>query len=397
MIEEVKPEQPTTPAPSQENSSAQSNEPVPATAPRVHKRPRRVLKATVDRSGMYTTYVLIGLNLAYYCFSLVLGASMLMPEVTELVSAGANLGGLSAGPQPWRLITSTFLHVGIVHLAFNMLVLYTIGGSCEQLFGRLGYLTLYMLSGIGGSLGSILWDPIVVGAGASGAIFGLYGGILGLMMVKEDALPKEVLQRHTRNGLGFVVLNLLAGSAVPGVDMAAHLGGLFVGWICGCALSTGFKHGEPFNNRGIAPAMLVAVLLSGVFYFVNGRVARSPSAQAVAMLLQANMITLKSKSQIFYSGDATRADAERLIDALEELQFLTHDQQIAVWLSKHDQQIEVSMPVIVEKANSPEIREAFKALGEEIRKKAFPGSRLQLKLSTQYMVPVHSIDISAAE
>ena len=97
------------------------------------------------------------------------------------------------------MLTCAFLHFGIIHLAFNMWVLWQLGDLVERLVGNIGFLVLYIISGVGGSLASLLWNPMVISAGASGAVFGVGGALMGFILLRRDTIPAEVL-KHLRAG-----------------------------------------------------------------------------------------------------------------------------------------------------------------------------------------------------
>ena len=134
------------------------------------------------------------------------------------------------------MITSTFLHAGILHLALNMWVFWGLGKVAEHLFGSGRMLALYLLSGLGASLASLWWHPLVVGVGASGAIFGVAGGLFVAMKLKHVALPEQYLRRNIGSLGAFLAYNLVFGAAVARVDNAAHVGGLLTGACIGALL-----------------------------------------------------------------------------------------------------------------------------------------------------------------
>ena len=123
--------------------------------------------------------------------------------------------------EPWTMITSMFVHGGVFHVALNMLALYLFGPVLESLLGRARFLTLYMVSGFGGSVAVLLLaDPLSGVLGASGAIFGL----LGAYFVIQRKLGGNAVQL-----LVVIGLNLAMGFFVPGISWQAHLGGVVVG------------------------------------------------------------------------------------------------------------------------------------------------------------------------
>jgi membrane associated rhomboid family serine protease len=132
-----------------------------------------------------------------------------------------------------------FLHIGIIHLAFNTLVFFQIGPFVERLVGNVGFVTAYFASGIVGSVTSLAWHPYTVSAGASGAIFGLYGVLLGFfLMSKRDSIPAELISSLSKGALLFLGYNVVYGVIHEGTDLADHAGGLAAGFLCGLVLST---------------------------------------------------------------------------------------------------------------------------------------------------------------
>ena len=112
----------------------------------------------------------------------------------QLVTWGANFAPLSLGSQPWRMLASNYVHIGIIHIFFNMWCLWNLGRLAERIFDRWTYLLVYTASGIGGSLASLWWHPRGIGAGASGAIFGLAGGLIAVLYLGKLPIAKEALK-----------------------------------------------------------------------------------------------------------------------------------------------------------------------------------------------------------
>jgi membrane associated rhomboid family serine protease len=155
----------------------------------------------------------------------------------QLVQWGSNVGRLTLHGQPWRLFTSMFLHGSPLHLLFNMLALWQVGALVERIFGSLRFTGLYLLSGLAGSIGSVLWNPHVNSVGASGAIFGIIGGLLAFIARKNSGVPPTVVQDMRGTILPFLLFNVVAGFAYPHTDNAAHIGGLAGGWLAGHLLA----------------------------------------------------------------------------------------------------------------------------------------------------------------
>lgn len=181
------------------------------------------------------TIVLIAVNVLVFLMMALQGVSVVNPTAESVLRWGADYGPLTLHGQWWRMVVSTFLHFGIVHLLFNMFVLFNIGLFMETLAGRAAFLALYLVCGLGGSAASLAWHPSIVSAGASGAIFGLYGALLGYLVRHRGSIPAESLASLRKGALTFIGYNLLYGLR-PGVDMSAHLGGLATGFVLGLFL-----------------------------------------------------------------------------------------------------------------------------------------------------------------
>lgn len=156
------------------------------------------------------------------------------PEL--ILNWGGNFPPLTANGQQWRLLTCLFLHWTLIHLAFNMWILYDIGRLVERTFGSVPYLFAYLFSGICGSLATVYWSTFgrtVLSAGASGAVFGMFGLMLGMLWRRGRDFPAELLRTHKASCMGFVGFNLVFGMTMPNVDIAAHIGGLVGGLLCG--------------------------------------------------------------------------------------------------------------------------------------------------------------------
>ena len=181
------------------------------------------------------TIVLIALNALVYLIMALQGHNFITFDSTLLLNWGANSGVLTAGGQWWRLLTSTFEHGGLLHIALNMWCLYSLGWLAELLFGRSRFTLLYLMCGIGGSLGSICWHGNGVSVGASGAIFGVAGALIPAMMLHSNQQLRALLKGQLTSIALFVVYNLAFGAAASGIDNAAHIGGLLTGLILGAS------------------------------------------------------------------------------------------------------------------------------------------------------------------
>lgn len=179
----------------------------------------------------------------------------------------ANNGAATTGGEWWRLLTSAFLHYGLIHLLLNMWALFSVGGLLERLLGRALYLLLYLASALGGGLLSIAWHGDKLwSAGASGAVFGVCGGLLGYVLRHKEALPRSVWKPLQNSALTFAGYNLIYGAVHPGIDNAAHIGGLVtgvaLGWLIAIPVEPALRPALIRKNFLLGLAVTAAVVIA---------------------------------------------------------------------------------------------------------------------------------------
>lgn len=192
-----------------------------------------MLNYLVPKGNHFATSIILDLNIIVFLLMIFSGIHFISPNGMELLQWGANRRLETTNGEWWRLFTSMFLHGGIMHLFLNIYGLVIAAIFVEPLLGRQKYFILYILSGLCGSLASIWWYPNTISVGASGAIFGLYGAILGLLLT--NAFPKEGKKGIFMMIGIYVGINLLWG-LTGGIDNAAHIGGLLSGALIGIIL-----------------------------------------------------------------------------------------------------------------------------------------------------------------
>ncbi|MBO9319405.1 MAG: rhomboid family intramembrane serine protease [Chloroflexus sp.] len=171
-----------------------------------------------------------------YVLSCVLSGSLFQPDFPVLMVLGAKVNERIANGEMWRLLTAVFLHANLIHVFFNGYALSVLGPETERFYGHARFLALYLLSGLGGSIASYALSPAPA-VGASGAIFGLIGGLGIFYYLNRQALG-EFGRNQVRSIAAIAFINLLIGFAAQGViDNWGHLGGLLSGLIIGIALS----------------------------------------------------------------------------------------------------------------------------------------------------------------
>lgn len=218
------------------------------------RAPRTRLGGKVQTNSEIVTRILIAINIGMFLLAL-LGGPQLQARLVLIgrgFSAGA--GGLVgvANGEWYRLLTATFLHVGLLHLALNMFALWIFGSQLERQLGRARYLTLYLLSGLAGSAVSYAFSqPNQPSLGASGAVFGLVGAAL-------------VIGRKLRYDISvvaaFLVLNLVIGFMVSNIDWRAHLGGLAAGLTLGAAYAYAPPRQRTLVHVASAAGLAVAIV-----------------------------------------------------------------------------------------------------------------------------------------
>ncbi|MCH2224969.1 MAG: rhomboid family intramembrane serine protease [Crocinitomicaceae bacterium] len=194
------------------------------------KLERKSFKPSKD---FIVTPIIVGINVFVFILMVLSGVDFNSPETLDIIKWGGDVRYLTANGEWWRLITSCFVHIGFFHLLMNMYFLLYIGTYLEPILGRWKFTMVYLLTGILASLTSICWDGVNVSAGASGAIFGIFGLFIAL-------LTTNLIPKHTRlpllKNLGFIlIINLIFGISA-GVDNAAHIGGLISGILIGYSL-----------------------------------------------------------------------------------------------------------------------------------------------------------------
>ena len=182
----------------------------------------------------YVTCTLIVVNVMYFLFLETAGSSR--DSYFMLLWGAMYEPAVVQGGQYWRLLTSVFMHFGIEHITNNMLILYLLGGHLERALGRIRYLFFYLLCGAGANVVSLALhmrqERSVVSAGASGAIFGVIGGLIYVAAANRGRLEDLTARQLTF----LAALSLYFGFTSTGVDNAAHAGGLILGVLLAAVL-----------------------------------------------------------------------------------------------------------------------------------------------------------------
>jgi membrane associated rhomboid family serine protease len=215
-------------------------------------RPLRAL-----RGEPYVTWAIIAACVLVFLPSLGGGAAIAGRGDLDVAGELALNAPAVASGEWWRLFSSGFVHYGLLHIGFNMFVLFQLGTLLEPALGRLRFAALYVTALLGGAVGALLLDPNALTAGASGAVYGLMGAaVLGLRRRGVDPF---------RTGLGgLLVVNLLLTFIIPGISVGGHLGGLAAGAVAGWTL---FATEDTARDRALGTAAVAAV---GVVLLITG-------------------------------------------------------------------------------------------------------------------------------
>jgi membrane associated rhomboid family serine protease len=206
----------------------------------------------------WVTPLVMALNVAVFVAMAITGVDPWTPSTDSIIKWGANYGLLTAGGQSWRLLTCAFVHVGAPHLVMNMIVLWHVGFFVERLVGNGGFLVAYLLAALCGSIASLAWNPYVASAGASGAVFGVYGVLVGYLARNRGSVPRAMLKRLGTRALVFVLLNLVIGVAIKNVGLAGHLGGFVAGLCAGLVLARPLGSATSLATASLRVVVLVA-------------------------------------------------------------------------------------------------------------------------------------------
>jgi membrane associated rhomboid family serine protease len=240
-----------------------------ARAPSQNPLPAR--RRSLAMENMPVTSVLVGLNVLVFALMTLFGVSPVSPEIEQLKTWGADWGPLTlTANQYWRILTSNYVHIGIIHIALNMWCLWNLGALAERIFDRWTYVLTYTACGIGGSIVGLWWSPTLVAAGASGAIFGIAGALIAALYLGRLPVPPSAIKATLRSLLSFAGYNLFFGAVVPGISNAAHLGGLVTGLGLGAVLAPRLTAPPDERNSWRRLVFIVAGgLLFALFYFVR--------------------------------------------------------------------------------------------------------------------------------
>lgn len=206
------------------------------------------------------TYFLIIINVIIFALMYIYGNGS--ENLDTLVKFGANYTPLVKSGEYYRMITSAFLHIGVMHLIFNMYALYVAGSQIEYIYGRVKYIFIYLISAIMGSLFTVaLSGDNVVAAGASGAIFGLFGSLLYFGYNYRGYMGNALISQI----VPVVALNIFIGFSNPNIGNAAHIGGLIGGYLISMVLGANINE----ENKNRLNGIIITIILTAFMIYVG--------------------------------------------------------------------------------------------------------------------------------
>jgi membrane associated rhomboid family serine protease len=216
-----------------------------------------------ENGTLTVTYTIIAINILVFIIMGVQGAGVIDANGLVHLRWGSNYGPLTASGDWWRLLTAAFLHFGILHLTINLSALFLIGNYLEPVLGKLRYITVYLCAAILAGLASLYWHTEPVNsAGATGAVFGMYGAFLALLTT--GLISKKISRLFLLSVLIFLLYNLVSG-LTKGVDLASHTGGLVSGLLIGYLFAFSVN-----IEKKQQPALWVVPLTLAVSVFICG-------------------------------------------------------------------------------------------------------------------------------
>ena len=228
-------------------------EPAAETGPAVEDFARALHRATPQ---LWVTLALVIANVAVFAVQVTaFGVSPMLPDGMELLRWGAAYGPRVVHGEPWRLLTSMFLHAGIFHIGSNMYVLWLGGRMTERMFGNVAYLVVYLVSGLAGAITALAFGPAGPLVGASGAVFGAFGALGGYLVVQCKNIPRDFLRSMRGQLVQFVILNALISLAIPQISGWAHGGGFVAGFVVGALVA------RPPSDAGVRGRATRAVIV----------------------------------------------------------------------------------------------------------------------------------------
>ena len=266
----------------------------------------------IPNKQQFFTPLLLNINILVFILMIASGADILSPTSESLLAWGASFRPSTLSGEWWRLITSCFIHIGIIHLVMNMYALVNIGMILEPMIGKVRFIIAYLLAGLTSSVTSLWWHDYAVSAGASGAIFGMYGVFLALL---TSNLIHEDERKSLLSSIGiFVIYNLMFGM-LGNIDNSGHIGGLAGGFLIGLVFIPGLLQPDKSILKIPVIGLSILTILTACFFMYknipndigiyNEKMKEISLLEDKAFKMQSNIQTIGLKAEMLQEINTT--------------------------------------------------------------------------------------------
>jgi rhomboid protease GluP len=248
------------------------------------------------------TTILVAINIVIFLLMYKANPAYLWePSTSLMLPAGATYGPLVFEGQTWRMVSSSFVHIGVFHIAMNMFALLNIGSSIERQIGALKYLIIYLISMITSALLSIYAQPYSISAGASGAIFGLLGAqLVGITALWKVLKKTELISMFLTDAI-WIGLYIGIGFFIPHLDSYGHLGGIIGGILAAIALLPLTSNNKLPNVFNIAAVAALCFLVFGAYQLTEAKIKQAASTMTPAQIEAIDSMRKKENRPFWFS------------------------------------------------------------------------------------------------
>jgi rhomboid protease GluP len=270
------------------------------------------------------TPLLMAANVLVFGAMLLSGAGLWHSQNGVQLAWGANFGPATQDGEWWRLGSAMFLHFGLLHLALNMWALWDGGQWVERMYGHFRFVVLYFAAGLAGNLLSLVVHAgQAVSGGASGAIFGLYGALLSYLWLERSRIQRGEFRWLFWAAIGFSVVTIVFGLMIPGIDNAAHIGGLIAGLLMGVLIKPNAGVvAMPQRTKliaGLGLVVLVGLMMASVPQRAYRWSDEKHVQREIGEFLQEDAAITRAWESIMQQGQRKGASFEELADVIESV------------------------------------------------------------------------------
>ena len=321
----------------------------------------------LSKRNLFVTYGIIGINVLVFLMMTISGVDLMQPTGIDIIKWGANYSPLTLSGDWWRLISCVFVHIGIIHILFNMYAFFMVGVYLEPMLGKTKFTVAYLCTGVFASLASLWWhsEP-VPSAGASGAIFGMYGVFLALLSTK---LIPTVVRNKLLQSIGiFIVYNLFYGlKPQSGIDNSAHIGGLLSGILIGYLYYLTMKKESTEQKKPVVVLFVAGLTIIAAAWYLQEKKANPEDRTAINQLL----------------GETKYKDGQKFIEKMNS--FSEMEDKALAPLQDTSQLIDESLIKKLEEISLPEWNKAEQLVQEMKSYDVSETSKKKIDLLGQYV------------